>query len=178
MISLNLIGSNPNQSNWTSSINDIQILTLICMTQLGSFSYGNEICRDLIIDIIETPFDGSELFWFRQLEWSIIKIILIAPKIYQWHLAVYGDNPSKIKMNLLVQLPVWLSSSIMSPDWIRVKVNSSNPTSVIWINWSIRVQCEILMENSFSLFHSTMAMALRTRSFDHHRTTPLFYWGW
>ena len=61
-IFLNLIGSNPNQSNWTSSIDDIQTLTLICVTQLGSFSYGNETCHDLIIDIIETPFDRSELF--------------------------------------------------------------------------------------------------------------------
>ena len=148
------------------------------MIQLGSILYGNETCRDLIIDIIKTPFDGSELFWFRQLEWSIIKIILIAPKIHQWHLAVYDGNPSELKMNLSVQLPVWLSSSIMSPDWIRVKVNSSNPTSVIWINRSIQVRCETPMENSFPLFHSAMAMGLRTRSFDHHRTTPLIYRGW
>ena len=94
MIFLNLIGSNPNQSNWASSIDDIQTLTFIYVIQLGSFLYGNETYRDLIIDIIETPFDGPELFWFRQLEWSIINIILIAPKIYQWHLAVYGGNLS------------------------------------------------------------------------------------
>ena len=81
-----------------------------------------------IIDIIETPFDGSELFWFEQLEWSIISIILIASKIHQWHLAVYGGNPSELNANLLVQLPMWLSSSILSPDQIRVKVNSSNPS--------------------------------------------------
>ena len=83
MISSNLIGSNSNQSNWASLIDDIQTLTLICVTQLGSFLYGNETCRDLIIDIIKTPFDGPELFWFRQLEWLIIKIILIALKIHQ-----------------------------------------------------------------------------------------------
>ena len=65
------------------------------------------------------------------LEWSIINIILIASKIYQWHLAVYGGNPSEMKMNLSMQLPVWLSSFIMSPDWIKVKVNSSNLTSLI-----------------------------------------------
>ena len=62
MISLNLIGSNPNQSNWASSIDDIQTLTLVCVTQLDLFLYDNETCRDLIIDIIETPFDGPELF--------------------------------------------------------------------------------------------------------------------
>ena len=65
MIFLNLIGSNPNQSKWTSSIDDIQTLTFICVIQLGSILYGNETYRDLIIDIIETLFDGSELFWFR-----------------------------------------------------------------------------------------------------------------
>ena len=81
-----------------------------------------------IIDIIETPFDGPKLFWFEQLEWSIIYIIRIAPKIHQWHLAVYGGNPSELNANLLVQLPVWFSSSILSPDQIRVKVNSSNPS--------------------------------------------------
>ena len=69
-----------------------------------------------IIDIIETPFDGSELFWFEKLEWLIIKIILITPKIHQWHLAVYDGNPSELNANLLVQLPVWLSSSILSLD--------------------------------------------------------------
>ena len=36
---------------------------------------------------------------------------------------VYGGNPSEMKMNLLVQLSVWLSSSIMSPDWIRLRWN-------------------------------------------------------
>ena len=80
-----------------------------------------------VIDIIEIPSDGSEHFWFRQLVWSIIQIILIAPKIHQWHLAAYGGNPSELKMNLLVQLSMWLSSSILSPDRIRVKVISSNP---------------------------------------------------
>ena len=59
-----------------------------------------------IIDIIETPFDGSELFWFEQLEWLIIQIILTTPKIYQWYLTVYGGNLSELKMNLSVQLPV------------------------------------------------------------------------
>ena len=59
-ISLNLIGSYPYQLS--QPIDDIQILTLICVTQLGSILYGNETCRDLIIDIIETPFDGPELF--------------------------------------------------------------------------------------------------------------------
>ena len=53
-----------------------------------------------IIDIIETLFDGSELFRFIQLEWSIIKTIIIDPKIYQWHLEIYGGNPSKLNMNL------------------------------------------------------------------------------
>ena len=106
MIFLNLIRSNPNQSNWVSSIDDIQTLTLVCVIQLGSFSYGNETYRDLIIDIIETPFNGPELFWFRQLEWLIIKIILIAPKIHQWYLAVYDGNPSEMKMNISMQLPV------------------------------------------------------------------------
>ena len=81
-----------------------------------------------IINIIETPFDGSELFWFEQLEWLIILIILIAPKIHQWYLAVYGDNPLELNANVLVQLPVWLTSSILRPDQIRVKVNSSNPS--------------------------------------------------
>ena len=140
------------QINWGSLIDDIQTLTLICVTQLSSILYGNETCHDLIIDIIETPFDGSELFWFRQLEWSIINIILIALKIHQWHLAVCGGNPSELKMNLSVQLLVWLSSSIMSSDWIRVKVNSSNPTSVIWINRSIRVRCETQWKTFFYYF--------------------------
>ena len=61
------------------------------------------------------------------LKWSIIKIILIAPKIHQWHLAAYGGNPSESKVNLLVQFLVWLCSSTLSPDRIRVKVISSNP---------------------------------------------------
>ena len=105
-----------------------------------------------IIIINETPFDGSEFFWFIQLEWLIIKIILITLKIHQWHLAVYGDNPSKLKVNLSVQLPMWLGSSILSSDRIRVKVNSSNPISIIWINHSIRVRCEILIETLSIIF--------------------------
>ena len=62
MISLNLIESHSDQLNWISLIDDHQIQTLVCVTQLGSILYGNETCRDLIIDIIETPFDGPELF--------------------------------------------------------------------------------------------------------------------
>ena len=46
-ISLNLIESYSNQLNYINSIDDIQIQTLVCVTQLGSVPYGNEICRDL-----------------------------------------------------------------------------------------------------------------------------------
>ena len=55
-----------------------------------------------INDNIETSFDGSELFQFIQLESSIIKTILIDPKIHQWHLVVYGGNPLELKTNLSV----------------------------------------------------------------------------
>ena len=37
-------------------------LTFVSVTQLGLILYGSETCHDLIIDIIKTPFDGSELF--------------------------------------------------------------------------------------------------------------------
>ena len=61
-IFLNLIESYSNQLNWVSPIDDIQIQTFVCVTQLGSVLYDNGICHDLHIDIIETPFHGSELF--------------------------------------------------------------------------------------------------------------------
>ena len=105
-----------------------------------------------IIDIIETPFHGSELFWFIPLEWLIIKIILIAPKIYQWHLAVYGGNLPELKVNLSMQLPMWLGSSTMSPNRIRVKMNSWNPTPIIWMKHLIWVWCEIQIETPFYYF--------------------------
>ena len=46
-ISLNLIESHSDQLNQISSIDDHQIQTLVCVTQLGSVLYGNGICHDL-----------------------------------------------------------------------------------------------------------------------------------
>ena len=70
MTTLNLIGSNPNQSNQISSIDDIRTWTLFCVTQLDSIPYGNEICCDLY-----HRYHRNIFRWTRTLLIHLIRII-------------------------------------------------------------------------------------------------------